>query len=168
MMSRAPQRLIVAAAVVLGAFVSLAQHLVANGIRASDFLADYKAQAQELKGIGADLILAEYWDAKPLHIVSDLPICGANYTGGVYAWATNLGWCDNGFGVWRQNQGILLVGGTELDPEEIINTYGPPAGRILVSHSQYLIYPWSEQLQEQVKRSICNAYLSFPVKPVDC
>ena len=161
-------RLIVTAVLVVGAFGALAQHVVRYGLDASEFLADYKTQAQEIEGIGADLILAEYWDAKPLHVVSHLPICGATTNGDVYAWATNLGWCDSGFGVWRENRGILLIGGAQSSPVEIMNVYGPPTGRILVSHSQFLIYPWSEQLQEQVKRSICNAYVSFTVKPVDC
>ena len=81
---------------------------------------------------------------------------------------TNLGWCDNGFGVWRGNRGIVLIGGAQSKPTEIIIGYGSPMGWIFVGGSQFLIYSWSEQFQERIKGSICNAYGSFPVKPAYC
>jgi hypothetical protein len=161
-------RLIITTLVALGAFGSLAQELGGNGFDASDFLRDYKARARELQPIGADLILAEYWDAKPLHMVSKLPICEATPNGNVYPWITNLGWCDNAFGAWRENRGIVLIGGAQSEPSEIVTTYGQPTRRIFVSGSHFLIYSWSEQLQERVKASICNAYASFPIKPTYC
>jgi hypothetical protein len=162
------RRRIVTAVLVVGALGSLAQHVVRYRLDASDFLADYNTQAQELEGIGADLILAEYWDAKPLHNVSHLPICGATSGGDVYAWATNLGWCDNGFDSWRRKHGVAMIGGVESNPTEIINAYGPPNERLALGRSQFLIYSWSEQIQEKVKESICNAYVSFSTKPTYC
>jgi hypothetical protein len=161
-------RLTVTITVVFSALASGAKDLARYRLDASDFLTDYQLQAQELQGIGAALILAEYWDAKPLHNVSRLPICGATRDGNVYAWITNLGWCDNGFDEFRQNRGVVLIGGAQSDAAEIIVAYGHPTRSVFVGGSRFLIYPWSQELEERIKSSICNAYGSFSVKPAYC
>jgi len=154
--------------VIVSALGSLFQRVMQYPLDTSNFLKAYKREAEALTGMGADIVLAEYWDAKPLHMVSHLPICGATREGIVYAWITNLGWCDRAFVAWRKNRGPLLIGGYQSLPLEITKLYGMPAQRLKLREGQFLLYTWSDELQEQVRISLCNAYHSISAKPAYC
>ena len=167
MFSRRWRRVLIAL-VLFSALGSFLQRVVQYPLDTSNFLDAYKREAEELNGIGADIVLAEYWDAKPLHMVSQLPICGATREGIVYAWITNLGWCDRAFDAWRRNRGTVLIGGYRSLPIEIVKLYGRPAGLLELGQGQFLLYTWSRQLQERISTSICDAYNSVSLQSAHC
>lgn len=91
------------------------------------FLASSAELAGELLSRHVDAVAAEYWDAKPLALVSDFHLKVCQISGDIepYAWSVNARWCD--FLTTQQPADFrIAVLGRALNEVELVRTFGSP------------------------------------------
>lgn len=123
-----------------------------------DALEDYKTDSRILAEYEPGLVLAQYWGAKPLRSVSDLPVCGTTNTGSVYPWITNLGWCHDAFLDWRFFRKPFAVGGRLIWQDGVLRDFGTPDEEIETGSGKFFLFHWSAASEERIRNALCYAY----------
>jgi hypothetical protein len=115
-------------AVVAGLVIasSIARSLASMPPR-SPFLADHTALLRELEKRHVVAVAAEYWEAKPLALLSgfELPVCQVSQEIQPYAWLINRHWCDF-LATSHPRDGRLAVVGERLKQDHVLKALGAP------------------------------------------
>jgi hypothetical protein len=113
----------VAALAVLGSIVLS----VASMPPRTPFLAEHAALLRELEQRHVSAVAAEYWEAKPLALLSafELPVCPISLEIQPYAWSTNRHWCDF-LNSPKRRPGRFAVVGERLKEDQVVKTLGAP------------------------------------------
>lgn len=91
---------------------------------------------------GVSGVAAEYWEAKPLVLLSDfrLPVCSISTGLRPYAWSTNLLWCDF-LRVRPSSKGPFAVVGERLTESRVLAEFGSPFASEDVAGFRVWYYP---------------------------
>jgi hypothetical protein len=123
----------------------------------------YVRIADALASIQADLVLANYWDTKPIYLASDrhLMTCAVTEAGFPYIWVTNFGWCTEGLKRWSKRRNWLVIDTNLSDREKLIAKYGSPDHEEELAGHRALLYAWSADRETLVHGIVCNAVGRF-------
>lgn len=141
----------VAAVIACAVFVATASDVSDGGFRER-----YVSAANIINSRAPVLVLAEYWDAKPLHLYGAKRICSASSQGDVFPWITNVAWCEPGLLDVTNGKGDVWIGGKAADIDVISQQRGKPREVISFGEFRFAVYS-AERIANHVKISACAA-----------
>lgn len=141
----------VATVIACALFLATAGDVSDNG-----FKDQYVRAATIINSQGPVLVLAEYWDAKPLHLYGAKRICSATSQGDIFPWITNVAWCEPGLLDVANGKGDVWIGGKKADIDVISQERGKPREVRSFDEFRFAIYS-AESIANHVKISTCAA-----------